>query len=80
MRAQVSPLPFVGMIGLACVLLLDLALLLVMPWWVVALLVMAWAGLFAVACRWWTPYPTRLVWPPLLGLWLWAAVLAVAAA
>jgi hypothetical protein len=67
------------MIGLACVLFLDLALFLVMPWWVVALLVVAWVVLFAVACRWWTAYPRRMLWPAVAGVALWVLVVAVGA-
>lgn len=62
------------MIGLACVLFLDVAAILVVPWWAVALLVVAWVPLLALACRWWTPYPSRVLWVAGLGLVLWAAV------
>jgi hypothetical protein len=62
------------MIGLACVLFLDLASLLVVAWWVVLLLVVAWALLFLLACAWWTPHPRRLPWLALAGVVLWVLV------
>jgi len=66
--------PFAGMIGLACVLFLDLAAILVLPWWAVTLLVLAWIPLLVVACRWWTPYPSRVPWVAVAGALLWVAV------
>ena len=66
--------PFAGMIGLACVLFLDLAAVLVLPWWAVALLVVAWIPMLVVACLWWTPHPSRLPWVAGFGALLWVAV------
>ena len=71
---RLSPMPFAGMIGLACVLFLDLAALLAVGWWVVVLLVVAWLGLFLVACAWWSPHPRRLPWLAVGGLVLWVVV------
>jgi hypothetical protein len=62
------------MIGLVCVLFLDLASLLVVSWWVVLLLVAAWALVFLIGCAWWTPHPGRLPWLVVLGLGLWVVV------
>jgi hypothetical protein len=62
------------MIGLACVLFLDLGSTIVLPWWGVALLVSAWVALFVVACAWWTPHPRRLPWLAVVGVVLWIAV------
>ena len=66
--------PFAGMIGLACVLFLDLASVLVLPWWAVTLLVLAWIPLLVVACLWWTPHPSRVVWVAVFAALLWVAV------
>ena len=66
--------PFAGMIGLACVLFLDLAAILVLPWWAVTLLVLTWVPLLAVGCLWWTPHPARVPWVAAFGILLWAAV------
>jgi hypothetical protein len=63
------------MIGLACVLLLDLGSTIVLRWWGVVLLLLAWLALFALACAWWTPHPRRLPWLAVVGLVLWAVVL-----
>lgn len=62
------------MIGLVCVLFLDLAALLVIAWWVVLLLVVTWLALFVVACAWWSPHPRRLPWLAVGGLVLWVVV------
>jgi hypothetical protein len=62
------------MVGLACVLFLDLASLAVVEWWVAVLLVAAWVVIFLVALAWWTPHPTRLPWLAVLGFGVWAVV------
>jgi hypothetical protein len=59
------------MIGLACVLFLDLGSTIVLPWWAVGVLVLAWIVLFVVACAWWNPHPRRLPWVAVTGLVLW---------
>jgi hypothetical protein len=71
---RISPLPFAGMIGLACVLFMDVAGLAVVDWWVVLLLVVVWAAVFVVALAWWTPHPRRLPWLAVAGLVLWVVV------
>jgi hypothetical protein len=62
------------MIGLACVLFVDLASFAVVDWWVVLLLVLAWGAIFVVALAWWTPHPSRLPWLAVLGFGLWVLV------
>lgn len=62
------------MIGLACVLFLDLGTAGVLPWWAVVLLVVVWVVLFALACAWWTPRPSRLPWLAAVGLVFWLMV------
>ena len=76
--SRISPLPFAGMIGLVCVLFLDLGSTIVLRWWAVTLLVVVWVVLFVVGCAWWTPRPTRLPWLAVTGLVVWAVVLVVA--
>jgi hypothetical protein len=69
------------MIGLACVLFLDLGSTIVLRWWAVVGLVVVWAVLFVVACAWWTPHPRRIPWLPVAGLVIWgAAVVGVSLA
>jgi hypothetical protein len=65
------------MIGLACVLFLDLGSTIVLRWWAVAVLVLVWLALFAMACAWWTPHPRRLPWLAVIGLVLWVVVVVV---
>jgi hypothetical protein len=67
-------LPFAGMIGLACVLFVDLTSLAVAPWWVVLILVLIWAAFFLVALAWWTPHPSRLPWLAVLAFALWVVI------
>ncbi len=62
------------MIGLVCVLFLDLGSTIVLRWWVVGLLVLAWVVLFVVACAWWTPHPRRVPWLAVTGLVIWVLV------
>jgi hypothetical protein len=62
------------MIGLACVLFVDVASLAVVDGWVVLLLVVTWAVIFLVALAWWTPHPKRLPWLAVLGLVLWVLI------
>lgn len=79
-RAEVSPWPFVGMAGMACVLFLDLASLLFAPWWAVVLLVVAWVVLFVVAVAWWTLHPRWVPGVAVAALALWAGFVAVVSA
>ncbi|HET7066620.1 MAG TPA: hypothetical protein VFI21_03370 [Nocardioides sp.] len=74
---RISPLPFAGMIGLACVLFLDLGSTIVLPWWAVVGLVVVWIVLFVLACAWWTAHPRRLPWLPVVGLAIWVVVVVV---
>ena len=74
---RISPLPFAGMIGLVCVLFLDLGATIVLPWWAVTVLVVVWVALFVVACAWWTPHPRRVPWLAGVGLVLWVVVVVV---
>ncbi|WGL50679.1 hypothetical protein P5P86_11965 [Nocardioides sp. BP30] len=71
---KVSPWGFVGMGALACLLFLDLAALLIGPWWAVLVLLVAWVVLFARACRWFTRAPVRVAWSAAGGLVLWLVV------
>jgi hypothetical protein len=71
---RISPLPFAGMIGLACVLFLDLGATIVLRWWAVTGLVVVWVALFVIACAWWSPHPKRVAWLPVVGVVIWLAV------
>jgi hypothetical protein len=63
------------MIGLACVLFVDLASLAVADWWVVLILVVVWAAFFLVALAWWNPHPRRLPWLAGAAFLVWVLVL-----
>jgi hypothetical protein len=67
------------MIGLVCVLFLDVASLVTVEWWVVGLLVLAWVAIFLVSLAWWTPHPSRLPWLAALGFVLWLLVVVAGA-
>ena len=77
-RAPVSPWPFVGMAGMACALFLYGASVLFLPWWAVALLVVAWLALFVVACAWWTLHPSWVPGVAVVAVALWFAVVLAA--
>jgi hypothetical protein len=62
------------MAGLACVLFLDVAAVLLLPWWAVTLLVLTWIPLLVLACLWWTPHPSRVPWVAMVAALLWVAV------
>jgi hypothetical protein len=71
---KVSPWGFAGMAALACLLFLDLASLLISPWWAVVVLVLVWLVLFARACRWFTPAPRRVAKAAIAGYLLWLVI------
>ena len=65
------------MVGLACVLFLDLGSIAFQPWWVVGVLVGVWLALLLVALAWWTPRPTLVPWVAAAGVAVWLVALAV---
>ena len=72
---DVSPWPFVGMGGMASVLFLYGAGVLLAPWWAVAGLLVVWLALFVLACRWWTPRPHLVPVLPAAALVVWFATM-----
>jgi hypothetical protein len=68
------------MAGMAAAFFLYAASGLVAPWWGVVLLLLVWLVLFVVACRWWTPHPTRLPFLAVAAVVLWFAVVTAGAA
>ena len=79
-RARASPWPFVGMVGMACVLFLIGASVLATPWWVVAGLALVWVVALLVATAWWSPHPTWVPWVPAAMAVVWFAAVAGGAA
>jgi hypothetical protein len=61
--------------ALACLLFLDLAALLIAPWWVVVVLVLLWLVLFARGCRWFAPAPKRVARAAAFGFAVWVVVI-----
>ena len=76
-REQVSPWPFVAMIGMAACFFLYAASGLVAPWWAVALLLAVWVVLFGLNCAWFVRHPRRTVVLPVLALALWFGALTL---
>ncbi|WP_244962943.1 hypothetical protein [Nocardioides dongkuii] len=74
-----SPWPFVGMAGLASVLFLYGASVLLVPWYAVAGLVVLWVVLFVQACRWWTPRPVGVAVLPAVAVAVWVGVVLLTA-
>ena len=64
-REPLSPWPFAGMIGLACVAFLIGATPVVVgtPWWVVVVLGVVWVVAFLLAIQWFTTARGRVVLP-----------------
>lgn len=62
-----SPWPFVGMVGLACVAFLIGATPIAVgaPWWAITLLVLLWLAGLLLAIAWFTARPRAVVLVPL---------------
>ena len=79
---EVSPWPFAGMIGMACVFFVFAATPVVLPgvpWWAVVGLLLAWAVAMVLAVQWWTPRPIALAWLPLGLAAAWFVIVLVGA-
>lgn len=72
---KISPWPFVGIGGLACLFFLYAASILFWPWWVVAVLLLVWLVLQLIGFRWFTPRPVATAWLPLVGVAVYLLVL-----
>jgi hypothetical protein len=59
------------MIGMACLLFLDLGSGAVLRWWAVGMLVLVWVALFVLSLAWWSPHPRRLPWVAGAGFGIW---------
>lgn len=74
-RSDVSPWPFVGLVGMAACFFLYAASAPFTPWWAQALLLVVWAVALVRAVRWWTPHPAWVAWVPVACLALWFVVI-----
>ena len=81
-REPLSPWPFAGMIGLACVAFLIAATPLVVgtPWWVVVVLGAVWVVAFVLAIQWFTARPRTVVVLPVAVALVWLATVLGGAA
>ena len=77
---KVSPWPFVGMAGMACVFFLYAASGLLAPWWAVVVLLVIWAVALFVATAWWSLHPTWVPWIPVALAVFWFVALNAAGA
>ena len=66
---------FVGMAGLAMDLFLILASGSVLPWWVVAVLVLVWVAAVVRASRWFLTRPRMVLLTPVVVLLIWLVTL-----
>ena len=74
-REPLSPWPFAGLVGLACVAFLIGATPLVVgaPWWAVVLLVLVWLGALGLAIAWFTTRPRAVALLPAVVALVWLA-------
>lgn len=66
---------FIGMAGLAMDLFLILASGSVLPWWVVAVLVLVWVAAVVRASRWFLTRPRMVLLTPVVVLVIWLVTL-----
>ena len=74
-REPLSPWPFAGIIGLACVAFLIGATPLVVaaPWWAITLLVLLWVAALVLAIGWFTARPRAVALIPVVLTLVWFA-------
>ena len=75
MRRELSPWPFAGLIGLACVAFLIGATSVAVgaPWWAIAALVVIWLGALVLAISWFGTRPRTVAVIPLVVAVIWFA-------
>ncbi|WP_310963818.1 hypothetical protein [Nocardioides terrisoli] len=77
-RRRIAPAPFIGMGLLACLLFLDGASILFLPWWGVLVLYVVWVPLFLRACRAFDSRPRVVLLMAALGLLAWLGAVGAA--
>ncbi|KRE96360.1 hypothetical protein ASG76_04890 [Nocardioides sp. Soil774] len=80
-REPLSPWPFAGLVGLACVAFCIGATPVAIgaPWWAIVLLGLAWVAALLVAIAWFTTRPRAVVLLPVALALLWLAVVLAGA-
>ena len=79
-RSDVSPWPFVGLVGLAACFFLYAASGPFTPWWAQTLLLLLWLVTTVRAVGWWSKRPTWVAWAPVVCLVVWFVVIWAGAA
>lgn len=79
-RTDVSPWPFVGLVGMAACFFLYAASAPFTPWWAQTLLLVFWLAATVRAVRWWTLHPVRVAWVPVGCVAVWFVVIWAGAA
>jgi hypothetical protein len=74
-REPLSPWPFVGLVGLACVAFLIGAtpVAVAAPWWAISLLVVTWLAALLLAITWFTTRPRAVALLPAVVAIVWLA-------
>ena len=74
-RESLSPWPFVGLVGLACVAFLIGATPVAVgaPWWAIALLSVVWVAALLLAIGWFTTRPMVVALLPVVVSLVWVA-------
>ena len=75
MGRELSPWPFAGLVGLACVAFLIGATTVAVgaPWWAIAGLVVVWLVALVLAISWFTTRPRTVVLVPIVVALIWFA-------
>ena len=75
LREPLSPWPFAGLVGLACVAFLIGAtpVAVAAPWWAVTLLALLWVAALLLAITWFTTRPRAVALLPAVVALVWAA-------
>lgn len=66
--------PWIAVVGLACLLWIDIGSILFAPWWGVALMLLAWLVCAVLVLGWSRIHPARTAYVPVGGLVVWLAI------
>lgn len=80
-RQELSPWPFAGIIGLACVAFLIGATTVAVdaPWWAITALALVWLLGLVLAISWFTTHPRTVVLIPVVVALIWFATVVAGA-
>lgn len=66
--------PWIAVVGLVCLLWIDIASFLFAPWWGVALMLFEWLICALLILGWSRTHPARTAYVPVFGLAAWLAL------